>query len=244
MSNDDGDHWFSGESSSNDADPVDRRLEAVPPESEWFDDAPEPEPVADQGAPATVSENRGRRTKVLFGGVVLATVAMIAAASWGVASVVSEADESETAQLAVPARAASGADDQAVSDAQEKCAASEEGSVVTGDGEGDVKSAAGVILAFQHAYYVERDADLVKPLLAKESEIQNLDALQKGIDSVEQGTTHCLRITSAKDGSADVELTQMAPDGSETVFYQRVTTAREGGETRLVSIADAPEKER
>lgn len=243
MSKDDQPDWFSAEGSSNDADGlVERHLEAVPQENEWFDQASaDPQPVA-QAGPAP--EPQARRTTMLFGGVVAVALLLIGGGSWAVASVVAGPEKAEPAPLATPEVSSSSADVLGGAAAQEKCAASEEGSVVTGDGEGDVKSAAGVILAFQHAYYVERDADLVKPLLAKESEIHNLDALQKGIDSVEQGTTHCLHITSAKDGSANVELTQMAPDGSETVFYQRVTTAREGGETRLVSIADAPEKER
>ncbi|MEV8224434.1 hypothetical protein AB0P16_18620, partial [Dietzia maris] len=111
---------------------------------------------------------------------------------------------------------------------------------VSGNGKGDRESAAGVVLAFQHAYYVARDADAIKPLLAKDSPITNLDALQEGIDSVARGTTHCLRIE--RDGDdAVVELTETAPDGSATTYYQRVTTTRENGEVRIVSIEENSE---
>ncbi|MCT1435465.1 hypothetical protein M3G57_16855, partial [Dietzia maris] len=100
---------------------------------------------------------------------------------------------------------------------------------------------AGVVLAFQHAYYVARDADEMKPLLAKDSQITDLDALQEGIDSVARGTTHCLRVVSDGDDAALVELTETAPDGTETTYNQRVKTTRTDGEVQIVSIEEHSE---
>ena len=40
---------------------------------------------------------------------------------------------------------------------------------------------------------------------------------------------------------AVVELTETAPDGSATTYYQRVTTTRENGEVRIVSIEENSE---
>lgn len=68
--------------------------------------------------------------------------------------------------------------------------------------------------------------------------ITDLDALQEGIDSVERGTTHCLKVTPEGDNSASVELTEIAPAGTEEIYTQRVTTTSESGDVRIVSIED------
>src|SRR5699024_12792650 len=95
-----------------------------------------------------------------------------------------------------------------------------------------------VALRDPHSVDDERDAEQMEVLLAKDSQITDLDALQKGIDSVARGTTHCLRISPKGESAASVELTETAPDGTENIYHQRISTAREGGEVRIVSIED------
>lgn len=238
MSDDDG--WFSSEDSSNDAD-GERRLEAVPPPpdqaaEEWFgEEASEP---AVQTRPSASSAKSGNgKAKLLFAGSVVAVLAVLGAGSWMVAGALSGPSESETAPLTVPVAEPPEGSDSSPSD----CVEQSDGDIVTGSGAGDQESPAGVVLAFQHAYYVERDADKVKPLLAKESEIRDLDALQKGIDSVAEGTTHCVQVEARKDGRARVEVTEIAPDETHTIYRQTVTTNREGGEVRIVSITESKE---
>lgn len=245
MSDDDPQGWFSEAESSNSAEHTeeysgDRHLEAVSSEdtgsAAWFDSA-DPPPVAapDQGASA--SEAGGRRTGWLFVGTVAALVAVVGALSLAAASVFGGGEDSEAAPLAVPPSMSSSMEEPpTVAASEPKCEASETATVVTGSGEGDTDSVAGVALAFQHAYYVERDAERIKPLLAKDSEITDLHALQEGIDTVDRGTTHCLRIVPEKDGTAKVDVTETAPDGVETVYHQRITTTRESGAVQLVTI--------
>ena len=233
--------WFSESSNSADDRNGPRHLEAVAggPESddEWFDQA-EATPSAVETPPARDSSRK--RTKLLFGGTVAAVLLVIGGGAWLLSSLLSGSETSASPTLTVPTTATTApqSDDEVV--AESECESSESATTVSGNGKGDRESAAGVVLAFQHAYYVARDADAIKPLLAKDSPITNLDALQEGIDSVARGTTHCLHIE--RDGDdAVVELTETAPDGSETTYYQRVTTTRENGEVRIVSIEENSE---
>ncbi len=238
MSDDDG--WFSSENSSNDAD-GERRLEAVPPPpdqaaEEWFG-AELSEPAAEARPPASSAKSGNRKTKLLFAGSIVAVLGVLGAGSWMVAGALSGPTESETAPLTVPVAESSADSDSSPSD----CVEQSDGDTVTGSSAGDQESPAGVVLAFQHAYYVDRDADKVKPLLAKESEIRDLEALQKGIDSVTEGTTHCVQVEAIKDGRARVEVTEISPDETHTIYRQTVTTKRESGEVRIVSITESKE---
>lgn len=233
--------WFSESSNSADDRNEPRHLEAVAggPESddEWFDQA-EATPSAVEAPPAR--DGGRKRTKLLFGGTVAAVLLVIGGGAWMLSSLLSGSETSASPTLTVPTTATSAPQGGDEGVAESECESSESATTVSGNGKGDRESAAGVVLAFQHAYYVARDADAIKPLLAKDSPITNLDALQEGIDSVARGTTHCLHIE--RDGDdAVVELTETAPDGSATTYYQRVTTTRENGEVRIVSIEENSE---
>ncbi|NKV32781.1 hypothetical protein GS921_24330 [Rhodococcus hoagii] len=240
MSDDDTGSWF--ETSSNadenhDRPQPERRLEAVPEvsessgQSDWFEQ--EVPAAAPTMGPA---KSRSVGPKALFVAAVLVVLVVLAGAAWFLASLLEDMDSSSPAALTVPTTEAS-----APASEPQSCEVTESDTVTTGDGEGDQDSVAGVILAFQHAYYVERDAKKMEPLLAKDSNIRDLDALQKGIDSVERGTTHCLRITPEGDKAALTEVTEVAPDGAETVFEQRVTTTRDSDRVRIVSIESVDE---
>ena len=246
MSDDEQNSWFSAESSDSAEDQdvrgPERRLEAVPVDDEgtvdWFGQE------ASQGASSASGEDpkpasRDGRSKALFVGVVCAALVVIAGGALGLATLIGGAESSsEAAPLTAPPAADKPGDSAvAVSDSAE-CQSSTSETVTTGNGEGGTDSVEGVVLAFQHAYYVERDAEQMEPLLAKDSQITDLDALQKGIDSVARGTTHCLRISPKGESAASVELTETAPDGTENIYHQRISTAREGGEVRIVSIED------
>ncbi|MDV8002852.1 hypothetical protein [Rhodococcus sp. IEGM 1408] len=257
---DDQPEWFSGEGSSN---PVDRpkgfrsdyRLEAVPSTtseadaSDWFDQS-SAEPDSADGPLPDADRPRGRSralgAKSLFAGSVAVVLLALAGAAWFLSSLLGGSDTSTAAPLTVPSTPAATSSPAeaatpsaaAVSAPRSKCEETSSPTVTTGDGAGDTDSVAGVVLAFQHAYYVARDSKKIEPLLAKDSTITDLGALQAGIDSVERDTTHCLCIVSDGDGAASVELTETAPDDAQTVYKQRVTTTRESGKVRIVSIED------
>ncbi|WP_156482634.1 hypothetical protein [Dietzia cinnamea] len=246
MSDDDAGSWFEGSSNADDGSndkQTERHLESVPvspevAESDWFDET-QSTPVS---SPAPVDDVKGgasaTRSRALFAGVVVATLLVLAGGAFLLSTVAGAGDDTaEAAPLSLPPTPTTEPVSAATSDVE--CKASREESVTTGNGDGDTESVAGVILAFQHAYYVERDATDVEELLSEESTITDLEALQEGIDSVDKGTEHCLEISADGDDAAAVELTEIAPDGTQTVFKQRVTTTREEGDIQIVSIEDA-----
>lgn len=249
MSDDDTGSWFETSSNLDDGDvpQPERRLEAVPetPEAsgdpDWFEQgqasaAPEPEraehvPVASHAV----------GPKALFAGSVAVVLLVLGGGAWFLASLLG-GQESSSAPLTVPTTEVSAepADSESAA-AGEACEASESAKVITGDGKGDQDSVAGVVLAFQYAYYVERDAEKIEPLVDKDSNIRDLDALQAGIDSVERGTTHCVSVTPEDDKVASVEITETSADGTMALIEQRVTTTSESGDVRIVSIESVDE---
>jgi len=117
------------------------------------------------------------------------------------------------------------------------CEESESGGTITGAGAGDTKSVAGVILAFEHAYYSARDAEKALDLTSDDSTLVNVDALQEGIDSVPKGTEHCVSITPDGD-TATVEITEVRPSQAPQTFVQEITTSRDGDRVEIVEIAE------
>ena len=112
--------------------------------------------------------------------------------------------------------------------------------LVTGDGRGDRDSGPGVILAFEHAYYVERDAKKMIALTSDDSRIRNAEALQEGIDSNPENLTHCVRVAATEDDAVWlVEITQTAEDAGAETITQRITTTEEDGQWSVVKIEEA-----
>lgn len=139
--------------------------------------------------------------------------------------------EAESAALDEPPEAA------APASADFECEESDSGDTVTGAGAGDSKSVDGVVLAFEHAYYNERDAKKALSLTSKDSPMVDAKALQEGIDSVPRGTEYCVSITTKGD-EARVELTEARPSAAPETFTQTITTSRDGDRVELVEIAE------
>lgn len=86
-------------------------------------------------------------------------------------------------------------------------------------------SLAGVIAAFEYAYYRQRSAETAIILVAPESGLQR-DSLAAGIATVPTGTRHCVAITPIADTAADVHLVEVRPDGTRTDYLQVINTRR------------------
>ncbi len=94
---------------------------------------------------------------------------------------------------------------------------------------GDQKSGAGVIAAFEHAYYVARSGTAVRALTTPDSSLPAKEKIQAGIDTVPAGTTHCVRITPISVGIYSVALTEMRPGQPPAQFPQTITAKELGG---------------
>ncbi|MFD7011427.1 hypothetical protein [Rhodococcus jostii] len=104
----------------------------------------------------------------------------------------------------------------------------------TGDGEcradrGDQKSGAGVIAAFNYAYYSQRNGDAARALAMPTSSVLPAPELQKFIDAVPVGTNYCIRTIKLSDGVYLVDLSLMKPGQPVDRGTQTVTTQKTDG---------------
>jgi hypothetical protein len=120
-----------------------------------------------------------------------------------------------------------------------QCPAERVGNRIQGNGVGGFDSGPAVIFAFQHAYYVDRSGEQVRATTTADAAVQAADAIQRGIDSIPEGTTHCVAITpGAFAGQYTVVVTEHRP-GQQPVTYnpQVVTTTKDGSRTLISAIA-------
>ncbi|WP_405135451.1 hypothetical protein [Nocardia sp. NBC_01388] len=92
-------------------------------------------------------------------------------------------------------------------------------------GPGDTSSVAGVVAAFEYAYYEQRSADAALRLLAPDAGI-TVEPLAAGIASIPAGTTHCVAVTPIADTTADVHLVELHPDHTRTDYLQVINLRR------------------
>lgn len=222
------------------------------PENDWttlFDVPPAQAPVAGESAPAEVTPHQSgepigaastgddgspwpaapspRRAKWLFAGVCGLLAAIVIGGGVAAVNAVSGSDDPPASLLP-----------ESSSVAAQACESSASGPVTTGNGAGDGKSPAGAVLAFQYGYYVQRDADAALKAVAKDRIVGDSTALQKGIDAVPEGTTHCVSITTESKNTAEVEIIETHPDGTELVHEQTVTTTRDGDRVVIETIKE------
>ncbi|MFF3224073.1 hypothetical protein ACFYV7_14875 [Nocardia suismassiliense] len=109
------------------------------------------------------------------------------------------------------------------------------GATVT-DSAGDTRSLTGVIAAFEHAYYVQRDAGAALALVAPETGLL-AEALAAGIASIPPGTTHCVAITPITGGAAaEVHLVERHPDGGRRDYLQLINVGIDERGTVITNI--------
>jgi hypothetical protein len=103
---------------------------------------------------------------------------------------------------------------------------------------GGTTSGPDAVLAFQYAYYVDRSGEQARAAVAPDATVSPAAAIQRGIDSIPVGTTHCVRIVTIADNRYSVEITEYRPGGAPATYNrQTVTTAVVGGRTLITGIA-------
>lgn len=93
---------------------------------------------------------------------------------------------------------------------------------------GDQNSGVGVIAAWNHAYYVQRNAAAARALATPNSSVVPADQLQPFIDAVPVGTNYCLRTKELSEDVYLVDLSELRPDGAQRIT-QTVTTKKIDG---------------
>ncbi|TQM31805.1 hypothetical protein [Nocardia bhagyanarayanae] len=103
---------------------------------------------------------------------------------------------------------------------------------------GGTHSGPDVVLAFQYAYYVERSGERARAFVAPDAAVPAAPTIQRGIDTVPEGTTHCVRVATVGGDMYSVEVTEYRPGGAPATYNkQTVTTAVIGGRTLITGIA-------
>lgn len=122
------------------------------------------------------------------------------------------------------------------------CAAERIGSTVRGNGPGGDASGPEAILAFQHGYYVARSGEQARNVVAPGAAVPSASDIQRGIDTIPAGTTHCVTITpGAFVGQYTVVITEYRP-GTPPLSYnpQLVTAVQIGNRTLITAIGPMP----
>ena len=93
---------------------------------------------------------------------------------------------------------------------------------LVGDGPGTLDHPAGVVLAFNHAYYVERSVERAFEAVAPSSALDRDILLREGISRLAPGTSHCVDARVVDDRHVAVVLTERPPGAEPVVFHQRI----------------------
>ncbi|MBB1031603.1 hypothetical protein G6027_12030, partial [Dietzia sp. SLG310A2-38A2] len=120
------------------------------------------------------------------------------------------------------------------------CAPVSEPGHVVGDGPGSLDSPLETVLAFDHAYYVERSAEKAFEAVSPSSRMTPDQLRVDGVDRVAEGTTHCVDARELSPTLLEVSLTESPPDAEPVVMRQRVRVAENpDGTWGIVSITPA-----
>ncbi|WP_330229744.1 hypothetical protein OHA40_27525 [Nocardia sp. NBC_00508] len=118
------------------------------------------------------------------------------------------------------------------------CPTERSDAIVRGAEAGGTTSGPDAVLLFQYAYYVERSGERARAAVAPDAAVQPAWVIQRGIDTVPAGTTHCVRIVTIGDHRYSVEVTEYRPGGVPATYNrQMVTTAVIDGRTMITGIA-------
>ncbi|MFD3744129.1 hypothetical protein [Nocardia sp. NPDC058633] len=103
---------------------------------------------------------------------------------------------------------------------------------------GGTDSGPDAVLAFQYAYYVSRSGEQARAVVAPDADVSPAAVIQRGIDTIPVGTTHCVRITTVAADRFTVEVTEFRPAGAPATYTkQSVRTALVGDRTLITGIA-------
>ncbi|WP_156052440.1 hypothetical protein [Nocardia carnea] len=112
-----------------------------------------------------------------------------------------------------------------------------DGDTVLGAGRGGTDRAPEAILGFEHAYYIERNGTAARAFTTPDAAVPAAGVIQAGIDSVPQGTTHCVRITALGPDTWAVDLSEHRPGERAQLYLQTVTTTNRDGQILITRIS-------
>ncbi|MGW4249532.1 hypothetical protein [Nocardia sp. NPDC004722] len=121
------------------------------------------------------------------------------------------------------------------------CAQSHTPTLVVGNGAGRAPGSKGatgpdLILYQQYAWYVLRDPNAARSVLAPDAAAADPDQARAAVAAIPAGTRHCVTITTLQPGHFDVQIEERHPDGTTAQWQQTVTTDLVDGKTLITAI--------
>lgn len=211
--------------------------------SAWLADVPEPAPTAQSSPEPAGSRSRKPVRLTVIGGVVA-----VVAVGAGVAVLMVSTRHTPAPALAVPTPVAttSAAPVTTTTVAFDPVLGGGPGcdpvrtpNLVRGNGTGAKTSAADVVLAFQHAYYVTRSGAAARAFTTPDAQVPTSAVIDGGIATIPPGTRYCVSVSPGPDGQWSVVVTETRPDTGVQSYPQLVTTTVVGGETLITRIGAA-----
>ncbi|MCA2208439.1 hypothetical protein [Nocardia rosealba] len=179
-------------------------------------------------------ERRARRRNRSWVVLAVAVLVLVVAAT-GVMFLLFGRGSSHAAQPATPLHFTAG---NLTADAGGACPTERTELVVRSAEPGGTSSGPDAVLAFQYAYYVTRSGTEARAVVTPDAEVSSAAVIQRGIDSIPVGTTHCVRITTVAPDRYTVEVTEFRPAGAPATYTkQLVRTTRVGDRTLIAGIA-------
>ncbi|RJO68388.1 hypothetical protein D5S18_33820 [Nocardia panacis] len=172
---------------------------------------------------------RRKRALIVLVAVVLVLLAAAAAVAYLLADGSKGAGAAPTTLQFTAGSAPSGGDE---------CRTEQGDGVLRSSAPGGTDSGPDAILAFQYAYYVERSGERARAAVAPDAPVSSAEMIQRGIDSVPAGASHCVHVTTITEGRYAVEVTVFRPGAGPTTYNRQiVTTAVIGGRALITGIA-------
>ncbi|MCE5292016.1 MAG: hypothetical protein LLG14_22625 [Nocardiaceae bacterium] len=174
-------------------------------------------------------EPRGskRAVLVLASGVVIAVTSALA----GVA--LATPDNGRSVEIPAPVST----DQGVVIAVGDFCPDSTNGAATTTSGPGSESTAAGVIAAFDYAYYTERAGQKVADLMVNPP--STVPVIQAAIDAVATGTRACVTTRPTSDPLVFlVDVSLQAPTGPAGELRQRITVTQTGPTFKIARVED------
>ncbi|MFI2560212.1 hypothetical protein [Nocardia farcinica] len=196
-----------------------------------YDDDPFPEPAPARSLREHPADRRGRTVVVL----VIAVLLLIAAAVGAIVLLRLSADRPAAAPATAPMRFTAGSAQAGITTG---CPTERTDRIVRSAAPGGTTSGPDAVLGFQYAYYVERSGERARQFVAPAAAVPAAAVIQRGIDSIPAGTTHCVRIAALGDTMYAVEVTEYRPGGAPATYNkQMVTTEVIDGRVLIAGIA-------
>ena len=193
--------------------------------SQEIDPLPVEEPEDAAATPRHKSGCLGIAVVVLLVAVILAAMGWVLVTMGPLAGLLSDEDDDTPLQLpepqpttSAPATTEAPKVESAKAAADKECSSAPQGTVA-GNGPGSRDSGTDVILAFDHAYYVDRNGTAARGFMSEEITGTTAESLQKAIDELPENTAHCLKMQEKED-EKDVYLVDLIVfqnDGQELV---------------------------